>query len=255
MPIERPLERRARIRKPRAFWLWKVTTESNRSENQNNKQQAIIVTEKQRLTKSTKVARLKLMKNFKNVGPDKFSLMLFTFNSRFQLDISSFYLILLSSFYLFIVRKSLTTETFFQVWKGKIIWGSWISSHNARCWVFFPCLDNQWKLSHVHPKKLMPWSCQQMELSLPSIEPILPFQSIGLTVPSSQVWSDGPMFHPCLWIDAKNLLCCFETSPNTRLKLSHGAVFVPLWANVAPKFVHCFFMSKSSVNMRYIALF
>ena len=42
--------------------------------------------------------------------------------------------------------------------------------------------------------KLMPWPCHQMELSSPSLELILPFQSIVLTVPSSQVWNDGFMF-------------------------------------------------------------
>ena len=59
-----------------------------------------------------------------------------------------------------------------------------------------------------------------MELSSP-LELILPFQFIVLTVPSSQVWCDGPMLHPWLQVDAKNLLYCCETSLNTQLKHSH----------------------------------
>ena len=78
-------------------------------------------------------------------------------------------------------------------------------------------LNNQWKLSDVHPKKLMLWPCQQIKLSSLPLEPILPFQSIVLAIPSPQVWSDGPMFHPWLWIDAKNRFHYCETSPNTRL--------------------------------------
>ena len=67
-------------------------------------------------------------------------------------------------------------------------------------------------------QELMLWSCQQMKLSLPSLEPILPFQSIVLTISSSEVWNDGPIFHPWLWIDSKNRLYCCELSPNTQLK-------------------------------------
>ena len=50
---------------------------------------------------------------------------------------------------------------------------------------------------------------------------------------SSQVWIDGVMFHPWLWIDAKNRLYCCETSPNTRLQHLHDTVFYRLWANAA----------------------
>ena len=34
-----------------------------------------------------------------------------------------------------------------------------INSHNTCRWLFFLFEDNQWKLSHVHSKKLMPWPC------------------------------------------------------------------------------------------------
>ena len=60
-----------------------------------------------------------------------------------------------------------------------------ISSRNTQRWLFLLFDDDEWKLSHVHPKKLMLWPYQQMELSSPSLESIFPFQSIVLTVPSS----------------------------------------------------------------------
>ena len=86
----------------------------------------------------------------------------------------------------------------------------------------------------MHPKKLMPWPCQQKELSSPSLELIFSFPFTFLTVTSSQVLSHGPMFYPWSWIDAKNRFHCCETSPNTRLKYPHNAVFASLWANAAP---------------------
>ena len=63
-----------------------------------------------------------------------------------------------------------------------------------------------------------------MELSSLSLESIPLFQFIVLIFPTSQVWGDQPIFHPWLWIDAKNRLCCCETSPNTRLKHPYDAV-------------------------------
>ena len=83
-------------------------------------------------------------------------------------------------------------------------------------------------------KKPIAWPFQQMELSSFTLELIFPFQFIVLTVPLSQVWTDRPMSHPWLWIDEKNRLYCCETLPNTRLKYTHHAVFVPLWATVTP---------------------
>ena len=109
--------------------------------------------------------------------------------------------------HLFIIGKFFTTELFFQVWKEK---------KNTRRWLFFRFEDNQWKLSHMHPKKLMPWLSQQIKLSSPPLEPILPCQSTVLTVPSFQMWSDSSMFHPCLWIDVKNWLYSCTTAPNTQ---------------------------------------
>ena len=45
----------------------------------------------------------------------------------------------------------------------------------------------------------------------------------AMTVPA-----DGPMFNPCLLINAKNRLYCFETSLNSRLNHLRDVVFVPL---------------------------
>ena len=56
----------------------------------------------------------------------------------------------------------------------------------------------------------------------------------SLTVLSNGPARDGPMFHPCLWIDAKNRLFCCETSLNIRVKHPSDVVLVPMWANVAP---------------------
>ena len=93
-------------------------------------------------------------------------------------------------------------------------------------WLFLLFEDNQWKSSHVHPKKLMPWPCQQMKLSSPFFKLTLPFRSIVLAVLSSLVQSNGHMLQPWLWIDVKNRLYCCETLTNTRLKHLHDAVFV-----------------------------
>ena len=79
-----------------------------------------------------------------------------------------------------------------------------------------------------YPKKLTPRPSQNMELFSPSLEPILPFQSVVLTVFSSQMWSNGSSLHPWLWICAKTRLYCNETSPNTRLRHIHDAVLVSL---------------------------
>ena len=105
-----------------------------------------------------------------------------------------------------------------------------ISSHNTCRWLLFPFEDNQCQLSHVHPKKLMPWPCQQMDLSSFSLEPILPFQSIVLAVPPSQMRSYGPMFYPWLWRSALLLKKIAKHS----IEISSRRCFVRLWANVAP---------------------
>lgn len=55
-------------------------------------------------------------------------------------------------------------------------------------------------------------------MSSTSFKTIFQFQFMALSVPLSKVWSDGPIFHSWLWIDAKKRLYCYETSPNTRLK-------------------------------------
>ena len=61
------------------------------------------------------------------------------------------------------------------------------------------------------------------------------------------------MFHPWLWIEGKNRLYCCKTSPNTRLKHTHEAVFVLLWVNAAP-ILRWAFSSKFSINIRCAAL-
>ena len=79
----------------------------------------------------------------------------------------------------------------------------------------------------------MPWPCQQIKLPSTPLESILSFSSIALIVLSSQMRSDVLMSYSWLWIDAKTWFYCDETSLNIRLKDLHGAIFIPLWANVA----------------------
>ena len=119
--------------------------------------------------------------------------------------------------------------------------------------IFFLFEDNQRKLSHVHLRKLMPWPCQQMELSPPSLEPTLPFQSIVLGVPSSQVRSNGPMFHPELWINAKNRLDCCEIIVKHSIETSSRRCIESIVSKRGTHFAHSFLMSKFSVNMQCTA--
>ena len=129
-----------------------------------------------------------------------------------------------------------------------------IRSYNTRRWLFFIFEDNQWKLSHVHPIKLMPWPFQQMELSSPSLELILPFQSIVLTVFCLRCEVIGP---------------CFIHGYESTQKIGFIAVkhhqtldwnipwrcFCSIVSKCGTHLVHSFLMFKFSVNMRCTALF
>ena len=93
-----------------------------------------------------------------------------------------------------------------------------------------------------------------MELSSPSLEPILSFQSIVMSVPSSLVWSGGSTFYSRLWTDVQSRLYCCKTSPNTRLKHPHNAntrLTVPhsiAWSEMS------IFTEKASFQMKPISI-
>lgn len=97
----------------------------------------------------------------------------------------------------------------------------------------------------------MPWPCLQKKLFSLSLESTLPFQFIVLTVPSSQVWSDGPMFYSWLWINAEIRLYCSGMSWNVHsIETSSRRCFcIIISANRGIYLTPSFFMSEYSVNI------
>ena len=124
-----------------------------------------------------------------------------------------------------------------------------ISSHNTRRWLFCPFKDNQWKLSQKTYAMTLPADGTVFFFGTDS-----PLSVHCFDCSSSQVWSDGHIFRPWLWIDEKTRLYCCETSPNTRLQHPHDAVFT-IVSKRGSHLAHSILMSKFLVNMRCKSLF
>ena len=106
----------------------------------------------------------------------------------------------------------------------------------------------------MHSKKLMPWACHQMDLSPPSLEPILPSQLIVLIVPLSQVWSDGPIFHPCYETMQKIVFIAVKHRQTLDWNILM-TLFLLHCEQTRHPLAHGFLIPKFSVNMRCTVLF
>ena len=102
-----------------------------------------------------------------------------------------------------------------------------ISSHITCRLLIFLFGDNQWKL--FHPTKPTSWPYQHFFLWSQFSHFSLVFWLI-----SSQVWSDGPMFCPWLWINIKFGFIAAEQCQTLDWNTLTTPFFVLLRTNVAP---------------------
>ena len=106
--------------------------------------------------------------------------------------------------------------------------------YNICYWRFFLYQGNWWTKYLAHPKTQRPKPCLLMFSSLVTLDSFHLLLSTQLTANLTPEWSGGSMFHPLLYIYAKNPFSFVETVANHTLNRQCAVVFDQLWANTAP---------------------